>query len=181
MDARNVQRRETNRYIKQNCTPTWTYLRDYTGAHGQQIIKKKKREREREWAVCACLCRTATINRLSLDNTWTNQRHGTGLQMQISLQSSSGLQLHSHQILKPAIQTAESVQTVPSLLYCTVLTVLQASTLILKSECSSFGQELLQEPFLHQHLQVVIRLFIWSSNSTKQTEVLAQNCQKISL
>ena len=24
---------------KQNCAPSWTYLRDYTGMHGQQNIR----------------------------------------------------------------------------------------------------------------------------------------------
>ena len=28
-----------NKYIKQNYEPSWTYLRDYTGMHGQQNIK----------------------------------------------------------------------------------------------------------------------------------------------
>ena len=28
--------------IKQNCAPSWTYLRDYTGMHGQQNIKNPK-------------------------------------------------------------------------------------------------------------------------------------------
>jgi hypothetical protein len=26
MDARNMQRREINKYIKHNCAPSWTYL-----------------------------------------------------------------------------------------------------------------------------------------------------------
>jgi len=30
--------REINKYIKQNCAPSWAYLRDYTGMHGQQNI-----------------------------------------------------------------------------------------------------------------------------------------------
>jgi len=30
MDARNTQRREINKYIKQNCKPSWTHLREYT-------------------------------------------------------------------------------------------------------------------------------------------------------
>ena len=29
MDARNMYRREVNKYIKQNCAPSWTYLQDY--------------------------------------------------------------------------------------------------------------------------------------------------------
>jgi len=29
-------RREINKYNKQNCEPSWIYLRDYTGIHGQQ-------------------------------------------------------------------------------------------------------------------------------------------------
>ena len=28
-----------NKYIKQNCAPSWTYLRNYTRMHGQQHIK----------------------------------------------------------------------------------------------------------------------------------------------
>ena len=28
-----------NKYIKQNCAPSWTYLQDYTGRQGQQNIK----------------------------------------------------------------------------------------------------------------------------------------------
>ena len=28
-----------NKYIKQNCAASWTYLQDYTGMHGQQNIK----------------------------------------------------------------------------------------------------------------------------------------------
>ena len=28
-----------NKYIKQNCAPSWIYLRDYTGMHGQQNRK----------------------------------------------------------------------------------------------------------------------------------------------
>jgi len=39
MDARNMQRREINKYIKQNCAPSWIYLQNYTGMHGQQNIK----------------------------------------------------------------------------------------------------------------------------------------------
>jgi hypothetical protein len=39
MDARNIERREINKYIKQNCEPSWTYLRDYTWMQGQQDIK----------------------------------------------------------------------------------------------------------------------------------------------
>ena len=35
--------REINKYIKQNCAPSWTYLRDYTGMHGQQNIKLELR------------------------------------------------------------------------------------------------------------------------------------------
>ena len=34
------ERREINKYIKQNCAPSWIYLRDYTEMHGQQNIKK---------------------------------------------------------------------------------------------------------------------------------------------
>jgi len=41
MDDRNMYRREINKYIKQNCAPSWIYLRDYTGIHGQQNIKYK--------------------------------------------------------------------------------------------------------------------------------------------
>ena len=33
--------KEINKYIKQNCAPSWTYLRDYTMMYGQQNIKKK--------------------------------------------------------------------------------------------------------------------------------------------
>jgi len=29
-----------NKYMKQNCVSSWTYLRDYTGTHAQQNIKK---------------------------------------------------------------------------------------------------------------------------------------------
>ena len=39
MDARNMQRRELNKYIKQNCAPSWIYLRDCTGMHIQQNIE----------------------------------------------------------------------------------------------------------------------------------------------
>ena len=39
MVARNMQRREINKYIKQNCAPSWIYLQDFTGMHGQQSIK----------------------------------------------------------------------------------------------------------------------------------------------
>ena len=35
-------RREINKYIKQNCAPSWTYSQDYTGMHGQQNMKFKK-------------------------------------------------------------------------------------------------------------------------------------------
>ena len=31
--------RKRNKYIKQNCAPSWTYLQDYTGMHGHQNIK----------------------------------------------------------------------------------------------------------------------------------------------
>jgi len=40
LDARNMWRREINKYIKQNCAPSWTYLRNYAGMHGQQNVKK---------------------------------------------------------------------------------------------------------------------------------------------
>ena len=30
-----------NKYIKLNCAPSWTYLRECTGMHGQQNIKFK--------------------------------------------------------------------------------------------------------------------------------------------
>ena len=33
-----VQKR--NKYIEHNCAPSWTYLQDYTGMHGQHNIKK---------------------------------------------------------------------------------------------------------------------------------------------
>ena len=33
---RHIEKR--NKYIKQNCPPSWTYLQDYTGMHGQQNI-----------------------------------------------------------------------------------------------------------------------------------------------
>ena len=36
VDSRNKYRREINKYIKQNCAPSWTYLRDFTGMHGQK-------------------------------------------------------------------------------------------------------------------------------------------------
>ena len=29
------------KYIKQNCAPSWIYLRNYTGTYSQQNIKKK--------------------------------------------------------------------------------------------------------------------------------------------
>ena len=38
-DARNMYRRVRNKYIKQNCAPSWIYVQDYTGMHGQQNIK----------------------------------------------------------------------------------------------------------------------------------------------
>ena len=38
-DARNMKGREINKYINQNCAPSRTYLRDYTGMNGQQNIK----------------------------------------------------------------------------------------------------------------------------------------------
>jgi len=39
VNARNMYRREINKYIKQSCAPSWTYLRDYTGMQGQKNIK----------------------------------------------------------------------------------------------------------------------------------------------
>ena len=36
MDARNMYRGGINKYIKQNCAPSWIYLRDYRVKHGQQ-------------------------------------------------------------------------------------------------------------------------------------------------
>jgi len=39
MDARNTYRREINKYIEQNCAPSWIYLRDYTEMHSEQNIK----------------------------------------------------------------------------------------------------------------------------------------------
>jgi len=39
MDARNMWRREINKYIKQNCAPSWIFLRDYTAMLGEQNIK----------------------------------------------------------------------------------------------------------------------------------------------
>jgi len=35
--ARNVEKR--NKHTKENCAPSWLYLQDYTGMHGQQNIK----------------------------------------------------------------------------------------------------------------------------------------------
>ena len=32
-------REEINKYITQNCAPSWTYLPDYTGMRSQQNIK----------------------------------------------------------------------------------------------------------------------------------------------
>jgi hypothetical protein len=29
-----------NKHTKKNCAPSWLYLQDYTGMHGQQNIKK---------------------------------------------------------------------------------------------------------------------------------------------
>jgi hypothetical protein len=29
-----------NKHTKKNCAPSWLYLQDYTGLHGQQNIKK---------------------------------------------------------------------------------------------------------------------------------------------
>ena len=39
VDSRNMQRRDKNKHIKQNCAPSWIYLRDYTGIQGQLNIK----------------------------------------------------------------------------------------------------------------------------------------------
>jgi len=39
MNVRNMQRRELNKYIKQNFAASCTYLGDYTGIHCQQNIK----------------------------------------------------------------------------------------------------------------------------------------------
>jgi len=36
-----TSRPEINKYIKQNCAPSWIYLLDYTGMHGQQNIEKR--------------------------------------------------------------------------------------------------------------------------------------------
>jgi len=33
-----------NEHIKKNCAPSWLYLQDYTGMHGQQNVKKKERK-----------------------------------------------------------------------------------------------------------------------------------------
>jgi hypothetical protein len=43
MDGRNTWTREI-KHIKQNCAPSWAYLRDYTGMDGQQNIKKVRRQ-----------------------------------------------------------------------------------------------------------------------------------------
>jgi len=32
-----------NKHTKKNCSPSWLYLQDYTGTHGQQNIKFRKR------------------------------------------------------------------------------------------------------------------------------------------
>jgi len=32
-------RRKINRYIEQNCAPSWIYLQDYSGMHRQENIK----------------------------------------------------------------------------------------------------------------------------------------------
>ena len=37
--ARNIQRKEIN-ILRKNCAPSWLYLQDYTGLHGQQNVKK---------------------------------------------------------------------------------------------------------------------------------------------
>jgi len=34
--ARNLQK--INKHTKKNCAPSWLYLQDYTGTHGQQNI-----------------------------------------------------------------------------------------------------------------------------------------------
>ena len=39
MDARNTYKIEINKYIEQNCAPSWIYLRDCTGMHGEQNIE----------------------------------------------------------------------------------------------------------------------------------------------
>jgi len=36
--------------MKQNCAPSWTYLRDYTGLYGQQNVKVGA-------VVCSSVCR----------------------------------------------------------------------------------------------------------------------------
>jgi len=41
MNARNMLRREINKYVKHSCAPSWTYLRDYTGMHGEHNIKSE--------------------------------------------------------------------------------------------------------------------------------------------
>ena len=33
------QTEKRNKHIKENCSPSWLYLQDYTGMHGQQNIK----------------------------------------------------------------------------------------------------------------------------------------------
>jgi len=42
MDARNMYRREINKYIEQNCASSWINLRDCTRMRGQQNIKYKR-------------------------------------------------------------------------------------------------------------------------------------------
>jgi len=38
--ARNAEKR--NKHTKKNCAPSWLYLQDYTGTHGQQNVTKHK-------------------------------------------------------------------------------------------------------------------------------------------
>ena len=57
-----------NKYINQNCAPSWTYLQDYTGMHGQQNIKKTPQK-----SVCKnSKCQVATLGlpRLTSSELW---------------------------------------------------------------------------------------------------------------
>ena len=41
MHSRPKHAEERNKHTKKNCAPSWLYLQDYTGMHGQQNRKQK--------------------------------------------------------------------------------------------------------------------------------------------
>ena len=46
VDDRNMQRREINKYIIQNCAPSWIYLRDITKSRGRQKYPTYSKNKE---------------------------------------------------------------------------------------------------------------------------------------